>query len=190
MNFAVFVSGLGSNLQAIMEAVKKGDIKADLVLVISDQKDAFALKRAQKAGIKPVYIDPRECSSREEFDRKAVQHLKEAKVDFIVLAGFMRILSPWFINEYQNKILNIHPSFLPDFKGTHAIRDAFKAGVKETGVTVHFVDEKVDHGPVILQKKVTVTGKDTLESLEEKIHEVEHKLYPKAISMFVSGKLN
>ena len=189
MKFAVFASGFGSNLQAIIDAVRKKRIKAELALVVSDNKSAFALKRASKARIKTAVIDPKRFPRREDFDREVVKHLRSAQIDFIVLAGFMRILSPYFIQSYKNKILNIHPALLPAFKGGHAIKDAYSYGVKVTGVTVHFVDERIDHGAIILQKEVAVSPRDTLESLEKKIHAVEHKLYPKAIDLLACGKL-
>ena len=189
MNFAVFASGFGGNLQAIINAVKRRQIRADLKLVLSDRADAYALKRAQKANVPTVFIDPKNFKDRESFDRVVVAILKREKIDFVVLAGFMRILSPYFIKTFPNKILNIHPSLLPAFKGARAIQDAFDYGVKATGVTVHFVDEEVDHGAVILQEAVPVSAQDTLDSLEAKIHKVEHRIYPKAIDLFASGKL-
>jgi len=189
MNFAVFVSGNGSNLQAIINTVKRGSIKANLKLVVCDNDKAYALKRAKKAKIKSVIVNPKKFSSREAFDKEVIKILRREKIDFIVLAGFMRILSTHFIRTYRNKIFNIHPALLPAFKGAHAIKDAFDYGVRITGVTVHFVDEKVDHGPIILQQPVAVNRKDTLATLEKKIHAIEHKIYPKAINLFVSGKL-
>ena len=189
MNFAVLASGKGSNLQAIINAVKLRKIKADLKLVISDKAEAFALKRAQKAKIPVVFVDPKKYDDRVSFDRAVVAHLKAAKVDFVVLAGFMRILSPYFIQQYPMKILNVHPALLPGFPGAHAIGDAFDYGVKVTGVTIHFVDEKIDHGPIIMQEIVRVEKRDTLKSLEAKIHRAEHALYPKVIDLFARGKL-
>ncbi len=190
MNFAVFASGHGSNLQAIIDALKKKKIKTRLALVVCDRKDARALQRAAKAKIPSVLIDPQSFPNRELFDREAVKHLEAARIDFIVLAGFMRILSPYFIKAYEGKILNIHPSLLPAFKGAHAIRDAFAHAVKVTGVTVHFVTEELDHGPIILQESLAVSSQDTLASLEKKIHGLEHKLYPKAIDLFARGRLS
>ena len=168
MNFAVFVSGNGSNLQAIINAVQSKKIKANLSLVVSDNKKAYALKRAQKAKIKSVIIDPRKHPNRKSFDREVLKNLKKENIHFLVLAGFMRILSPVLTSAYRNKILNIHPALLPAFKGAHAIKDAFDYGVKVTGVTVHFVDAKVDHGPIILQKAAAVYPKDSAASLEKK----------------------
>jgi len=189
MNFAVLASGRGGNLKAIIEAVKKGTIKAHLKAVISDKKDAYALEHASQAGIPAVYIDPKDFQDRESFDRAVIERLREFKIDFIVLAGYMRLLSGYFIRQYPDKVLNIHPSLLPAFKGTHAIKDAFDHGVKVTGPTVHFVNEEMDAGAIILQEPVRVDPKDTLESLEEKIHQAEHRIYPQAIDLFVRGKL-
>jgi len=189
MNFAVFASGYGGNLQAIIDAVKKKKIKAGLELVFSDKAGAFALKRAQKSKIPILCIDPKDFSSREEFDKAVLAQLERHKVDFIVLAGYMRLLSGHFIRQYHGKILNIHPALLPSFKGVHGIRDAFAHGVKVTGVTVHFVIEDVDAGPIIAQESVAVRPKDTLASLEARIHKAEHRLYPQAIDLFARGKV-
>lgn len=190
LNMAVFVSGQGSNLQAIINAIKKHKIKANLSLVLSDNKNAYALKRAKRAKLKTVVIDPQPFKASEPFDSEVIKYLEEEKIDLIVLAGFMRILSPSLIAKYPNKILNIHPALLPSFKGAQAIKDAFDYGVKITGVTVHFVDEKMDHGPVILQGTVKIKDSDTLESLEAKIHKLEHKLYPQVIRLLIEGKIN
>ena len=189
MNFAVFASGNGTNLQAIINAFKKGKIKAKLSCVVSDNPNAFALKRAKKEKIKTLIVEPKNFSDRESFDRGVVNLLKKEQIDFIVLAGFMRILSPFFIQQYPQKILNIHPALLPSFRGAHAIKDAFEYGVTTTGVTVHFVDEKVDNGPIILQEAVKINPKGTLKTLEKKIHSIEHKIYPHAIDLFARGRI-
>ncbi len=189
-NFAVLASGYGSNLQAIIEAEKKGKIRARLTLVISDRKDAFVLQRAKKAKIPLLFVDPAHFADRESYDCEIIKHLKTAGIDFVVLAGFMRILSPQFIQNFKNKILNVHPALLPAFKGSRAIEDAFHYGVKVTGVTIHLVDEKVDHGPIILQETVVIEQKDTLAKLKKKIHALEHRLYPKAIDLFARGKVS
>ena len=189
MNFAVLASGRGGNLKAIIEAVKRGEIKANLKLVISDKKDAYALEHARQANIPAVFINPKDFKDRPSFDRAVVERLQEVKTDFVVLAGFMRLLSSYFIGQYPDKILNIHPSLLPAFKGMHAIKDAFEQDVKVTGPTVHFVVDEMDAGPIIMQERVPVDPKDSLESLEEKIHQAEHRIYPKAIDLFACGKL-
>ena len=189
MKIAVFVSGNGTNLQALIDSVSEGNLKAEIALVVSDKENIFALKRAKDAGIKTFVIDRSRFDSRESFDREIASELDKRHIEGIILAGFMRILSEYFVKKYKNKIINIHPSLLPLFKGTSAIKDAYDAGAKKTGVTVHFVDEKLDNGPIILQETVEISKKDTKETLEEKIHKVEHKLYPKAVRLFVEGKL-
>jgi len=189
MNIAVFASGNGSNLQAIIDAAKSGKINAAIALVVSDNKDAYALTRAKNAGIETFILSPKGFKSREDYDKEIIKELKKRNVELIVLAGFMRLLSSPFVIMYKHKILNIHPALLPSFKGTHGIKDAFEYGVKKTGVTVHFVDAELDHGPITLQEAVNIEENDTLESLEEKIHKVEHRLYPEAVRLFVDGKL-
>lgn len=189
MKFAVFISGNGSNLQAIMDAIQAGEITAELSLVISDREDAFGLKRAEQAGIKTVVFNPKNYTNPQSVDRDIVAHLKNEQIDFLVLAGYMRLLTPFFIKEFPQRILNIHPALLPSFKGIHGIKDAFTYGVKLTGVTVHFVDEKMDHGPIIAQEAVKIQEDDTLETLEEKIHSIEHRIYPKAVQLFVEERL-
>lgn len=189
MNIAVFVSGNGTNLEAVIDAISRGEIKAKIALVVSDNKDAYALVRAKKANIETFVLSPKDFKSREDYDKEIIKELEKRSVRLVVLAGFMRLLSPYFVRQYKNKIMNIHPALLPSFKGTHGIKDAFECGMEMTGVTVHFVDEELDHGPIILQETVSIDGNDTLETLEEKIHKVEHRLYPKAIGLFVEGKL-
>ncbi|MBU1933416.1 MAG: phosphoribosylglycinamide formyltransferase [Candidatus Omnitrophica bacterium] len=189
MNIAVFCSGNGTNLQAIIDAQKKGFIKADIRLVVLDVAGCFALKRAEKAGIKTFLAEKKNFSSQKGLEAAILKKLKEEKIDLIVLAGYMRLLSPDFIKEYKNKILNIHPSLLPSFKGTRGIKDAFLYGVKITGPTVHFVTEDMDAGPIILQSAVAVMEDDTEETLAEAIHREEHKIYPRAIQLFVEGRL-
>ena len=189
MNIAIFVSGNGTNLQAIIDAVRTGKIMAKITLVVSDKKDAYALTRAQKANIETFILENKGFKKREDYDKVVVKELEKRNVDLVILAGFMRLASSYFVKKYKDKMMNIHPSLLPAFKGTHGIKDAFESGIKETGVTVHFVDEKLDHGPIIMQEKVNIDKNDTLETLEEKIHKVEHRLYPETIRLFAEGKL-
>src|SRR3989338_5321460 len=189
MNFAVVALGNGGNLQAIISALRAKKIRAALRLVISDRADAYALVRARKAKIPTLCLDPKEFATREAFDRAVMQCLTEHHVDFIVLAGYMRLFSSHFTRSYPNKILNIHPALLPAFKGTHGIGDAFQYGVKVTGATVHFVVEAMDAGAIILQEAVAVSPRDTESSLARKIHRVEHRIYPKAIDLFARGKI-
>ncbi|OGX16478.1 MAG: phosphoribosylglycinamide formyltransferase [Omnitrophica WOR_2 bacterium RBG_13_41_10] len=189
MNIAVFASGRGTNFAAIIRAVKKGKIKASLALLVCDNPKAGAISRAKRADIKVALVKREDFSSKNDFQAKILQHLAENNIDLIVLAGFMRILSPELVQKYQGRILNIHPALLPSFKGAQGIKDAFDYGVKVTGVTMHFVDEKTDHGPIILQEAVNIEEDDTLESLEAKIHKLEHRLYPEAIRLYTEGKL-
>lgn len=186
---AVFASGNGTNLQALIDYNEKEDLSADIALVFSNNADAFALKRAKKHKIKAVHMDPGEFASREEFEKEILKILKQDKIDLIVLAGYMFLLTPLLVNEYKNRILNIHPALLPSFKGTHGIKDAFEYGVKISGVTVHFVDEELDHGQIIMQAPVYIDSKDTIKSFEQKIHEVEHKIYPLAVKLFCMGQI-
>ena len=189
MNIAVFASGRGTNFAAIIRAVKKGKIKASLALLICDNPKAGAISRAKRAQIKVALVKKEDFPSNKDFEANILQHLAEHNIDLIVLAGFMRILGPELVQKYQGRILNIHPALLPSFKGVQAIKDAFDYGVKVTGVTVHFVDEKMDHGPIILQEAVQIEEDDTLESLEAKIHKLEHRLYPEVIRLYTEGKL-
>lgn len=189
MNIAILCSGNGSNLQAIIDKVGSGHIPAKIAVVVSDNAKAFALERARKAGIYTVVIDKKDFSSREDFDRKMSEILKKNGVDLVVLAGFMRLLSPYFIKEYKNRIINVHPAMLPSFKGASGVKDALKHGAKMTGVTIHFVDEDLDNGPIISQAAVEIKDSDTEESLLERVHKEEHRLYPEAVKLFVEGKL-
>jgi len=189
MNIAVLCSGNGTNLQAIIDNINKGYIPARIAFVLSDEKKAFALERARKAGIETVILDKKEYKTREDFDKEIVERLKKRDVKLVVLAGFMRLLSPYFIREYRNRIINIHPALLPSFKGSHGVKDALDHGAKVTGVTVHFVDENLDNGPIILQKAVEIRADDTEETLLERLHKEEHKAYPEAIKLFVEGKI-
>lgn len=190
MNIAVFVSGNGSNLQALLDAEKAGGLgKGRITLVVCDKPKAFALERAEKAGVKSVLFEKKDLTSREEFDKAVIAELDKAGIELVVLAGYLRILSDNFIDKYRGRILNVHPALLPSFKGLHGIKDAFDYGVKLTGVTVHFVDRELDSGPVIFQGAVEIGEKDTLETLEAKVHKKEHELYPRAVKLFVEGKL-
>jgi len=189
INIGVLVSGRGTNLQAIIEAIEEGKIAGEIKVVISDNPDAYALKRAQQYHIDTRYIHFKEFKNREDYDKEIIKTLKEKKIELVVLAGYMRILSPYFIRTYKNKIINIHPALLPSFSGLHAQRQTLEYGAKVSGCTVHFVDEGVDSGPIILQKAVEVSDDDTEESLAEKILKKEHQIYPRAIQLFSEGRL-
>jgi len=189
INIGVLVSGRGTNLQAIIEAIEEGKIAGEIKVVMSDNPDAYALKRAQQYHIDTRYVDFKEFKNREDYDKEIIKILKEKKIELVVLAGYMRILSPYFIRSYKNKIINIHPALLPSFPGLHAQRQTLEYGAKVSGCTVHFVDEGVDSGPIILQKAVEVSDDDTEESLAEKILKEEHQIYPQAIQLFSEGRL-
>lgn len=186
---AVFASGFGSNLQALLDFNESGDLGGDIVLVFSNNPEAFALKRAAKHGIEAVSIDPSGFADRQDFEIEIIKILKKEKTDLIVLAGYMFLLTPHIIGEYIDKIINIHPALLPSFKGTHGVKEAFEYGVKISGVTVHFVDEDLDNGPIIIQAPVFLDQDDTIEKFEEKIHKVEHKIYPQAVKLFCKDRL-
>ena len=186
---AVFASGFGSNLQALIDYNNKHGLNGDIVLVFSNNKDAYALNRARENEIKAVFMDPARYSSREQYDSEIIEMLEEEKIDLVVLAGYMFLLGQEFVHRFKNKILNIHPALLPSFKGTHGIKDAYEYGVKVTGVTVHFVDEGLDSGPIILQQSVDIDQNENVEELEEKIHRVEHKIYPLAVKYFCEDRL-
>jgi phosphoribosylglycinamide formyltransferase-1 len=188
-NIAIFASGRGSNFSAILKAAKRGVFKAGISLLVCDNPGAKVLEKARKANIKVALVKRQDFPSKEKFEAEIIKKLEEENIGLIALAGFMRILSPGFVHKYKNRILNIHPALLPSYKGAQAIKDAFNCGAKFTGVTVHFVDEKTDHGPIILQEPVKIEKGDTLKSLENKIHKVEHKLYPEAIRLYLEGKL-
>jgi len=189
INIGVLASGRGTNLQAIIEAVEEGRIDGKISIVISDNHNAFALKRAEQHNIKTQYINFKKLKKREDYDKEIIKSLKEKKIDLVVLAGYMRILTPYFINAYKNKIMNIHPALLPSFPGLHAQRQAVEYGVKVSGCTVHFVDEGMDSGPIVLQKAVEVKDNDTEESLAERILREEHQIFPQAIQLFSQGRL-
>lgn len=189
MNIAVFCSGNGTNFQAIVGAAKKKIFDAKIAVMVCDNKNAFALERAKKEGIKTLLVLKEDFKGHEDFESKIIKELEKNNIELICLAGFMRVLSADFIKRYRNRIINIHPALLPSFKGAHGIKDAFDHGVKTTGVTVHFATDELDAGPVILQEAVCIDEDDTQESLEQKIHKTEHRLYPEAIRLFAEGRL-
>ena len=187
---AVLISGSGSNLQAIIDTSEKGEIPCTVGLVISNKADAYGLVRAKKHGIPTEVVDHRSFPGREEFDAKLVEILRGSGAELVCLAGFMRVLTPVFVRAFPNRILNIHPALLPSFPGTHGPRQALSYGVRFSGCTVHFLDEGVDTGPVIVQAVVPVYDDDTEETLAARILVQEHRIYPMAIRLFFAGKLH
>ena len=186
----VLVSGRGTNLQAIIDAIENGQVDARIVLVLSNKQDAPALERANKHGIESLRLDPEPFAGKKEYDRAVAGELKERGVDLVCLAGYMRILDPEFIRAFQGKIINIHPSLLPAFPGLNVQQKAIDYGVKFSGCTVHFVNEEVDAGPIILQAVVPVHESDDAESLAERILIQEHLIYPRALQMIVENRLH
>lgn len=186
---AVFLSGRGSNFLAIHNAVKKGTINADMSLVFSNKKEAPGLLHAKKRGLKTLYLNPKEFNSKVDYDNKIMDEIKKRNIDLICLAGYMKILTPGFCNEFENHIMNIHPALLPSFPGLHVQKKALDWGVRYSGATVHFVTADVDMGPIILQAVVPVLQDDTEESLSDRILEQEHKIYPEAVKLYFEGKL-
>ncbi len=190
VRIAVLVSGRGSNLQAIIDNIEKGLLSSELAVVISDQADAYALERARKHNIPAVPVIAKGYKDkREEYDALLIKELRERNVDLVCLAGFMRIITPVLIRAFPNRILNIHPSLLPAFPGLHVQKKALNHGVKFSGCTVHFVDEGMDTGPIIIQAVVPILDSDTEDSLSERILKQEHKIYSRAIQLFAEGRL-
>lgn len=189
-NIAVLVSGRGSNLQAIIDAVEKGAIPdASVAVVISDVSGAYALTRAHNHGIDAIFVDPDRYDNKAAYETEVLRILETYDIGLILLAGYMRVVGSTLLKPFANKILNIHPALLPSFPGLHAQRQAFKHGVKVSGCTVHFVDEGVDTGPIILQKCVPVLEDDTEETLADRILIQEHKIFPEAVRLFVQNRL-
>ncbi|HRR25486.1 MAG TPA: phosphoribosylglycinamide formyltransferase [Acidobacteriota bacterium] len=183
----ILLSGRGSNFLALSDAAESGRIPAEIALVISNRQEAPGLAHARQRGYRALFL-PSKGREREEFDREVVKQLKDAGVEIVCLAGFMRLLSPYFIRSFPMQILNIHPSLLPAFPGLHAQRQALEWGVKVTGCTVHFVDEDLDHGPIIVQRAVSVLEDDTEETLSTRILEQEHLAYPEALGIVCEGR--
>ena len=185
----VLCSGRGSNLASIIDAIERGEIRAEIAVVIADKADAYALERAREKGIPAVAVVYRDYAERADFERALLTELHAHGVTLVVLAGFMRILSPIFVHAYTGRILNIHPALLPSFPGAHAHRDVLAYGVKVSGCTVHFVDEGMDSGPIILQASVPVQEGDTEEALAARVLAQEHRIFPEAIKLYVEGRL-
>ncbi len=188
-SLAVFLSGRGSNFRAIHDAILAGKINANLALVFSNVEDAPGLQTARERGLETLYLNPKLYSSREEYDKEVVKETRKRAVDLICLAGYMRVLSPYFCHEFRHRIMNIHPALLPAFPGLHVQKKALDWGVRYSGATVHFVAEEVDMGPIILQAVVPVLQDDTEETLSDRILKEEHRIYPEAVRLFFEGRL-
>ena len=189
MRIGVLVSGSGTNLQAILDACATGELPAEVVCVISDREDAYALVRAECAGLPAMFLDPKSYHDDVAFNHAILDVLQGCGVDWVVMAGYMRLLGKEVLDAFPLHVLNIHPALLPAFPGPHGIRDAFRYGVKVTGVTVHFANEVFDDGPILAQEVVPVLEDDTEETLEAKIHKIEHRLYPAALKAIAEGRV-
>ncbi len=189
LKIGVLLSGSGTNFQAIIDKAATG-LPVEVVQVVSSRPDAYGIQRAREAGI-PVLIMNREAyADRDAADAHIVKTLQAAGAEYVVMAGYMRMVTPVMLNAFPNRVLNLHPALLPSFKGAHAIDDAFNAGVKVTGVTVHFANEDYDKGPIVAQEPVRVEETDTLDTLEARIHEVEHELYPRVLGWIAAGRVS
>ena len=193
LRLGVLASGRGSNLQAIIDAIEAKVLDATIVLVVSNKKDAIALERANRHGIRGLFLDPKSVAGepdlRRAYDEKILEVLKKHEVQLVLLAGYMKIVTTVLIDAYQWRMMNIHPSLLPSFPGLHAQQQALDAGAKVSGCTVHFVTEGVDQGPIIVQTAVPVNENDSVDALSARILEQEHRLYPRAIQLFAEGGL-
>jgi len=186
---AVFLSGRGSNFRAILEAADAGKINASIALVFSNVEAAPGLLFARERGLESLYLNPKLFASREEYDKEAVRQVRKRDVDLVCLAGYMRILTPYFCREFKNRSMNIHPALLPSFPGLHVQQKAIDWGVRYSGATVHFVAEEVDMGPIIIQAAVPVLQDDTEDTLAARILVEEHRIYPEAVRLFFEGRL-
>lgn len=185
MKLALFASGSGSNVEAIIQAVNRGELEADIACILCDNPSAYVIERAKKHGIPYRVFSPKEFSSRADWERAILAEMKTNQIDWIILAGFMRIIGNILLDAYDNRIINLHPSLLPAFPGKQGIRDAFDAGVSQTGVTIHLVDSGIDTGPILAQETLDIDPEWELSDLEQHIHQIEHRLYPQVIQQTI-----
>lgn len=189
LKIGVLISGSGTNLQALIDAIEAGNLDARIELVVSSKPDAKGLVRAQKAGIQTLSLNPTVYQNARVANSIIAEELQRAGVEYVVMAGYMRKVTEEILNAYPDKVVNLHPALLPSFVGAHAIEDAYCAGVKVTGVTVHFANKEYDEGPIIAQRAVNIEEEDTLEMLEARIHEVEHVLLPEVVQLIAEGRV-
>jgi phosphoribosylglycinamide formyltransferase-1 len=190
VSIGVLISGGGTNLQAIIDAIEAKNLDAEIRVVLSNKADAYGLVRAEQRGIGTEVLDHQSFASREDYDQAVVDILRARGVELVILAGFMRLLSPVFIKAYSNRIMNIHPALLPSFPGLHVQKKALEHGVRFAGCTVHFVNEECDEGPIIIQAVVPVYPDDSEETLAARILKQEHRIYPRAIQLYAEGRLH
>jgi phosphoribosylglycinamide formyltransferase-1 len=189
IKLGVLISGSGTNLQAIIDAIAQGALDAELVLVISSKPDAYGLKRARAAGIPTIGLAREVYRDQHAADQLIADEMLRVGAEYLVMAGYMRMVTAPILSAFPDRVINIHPALLPSFVGAHGIADAFAAGVKVTGVTVHFANERYDEGPIIAQRALEICENDTLESLEERIHAIEHELYPQVLQLVAQGRV-
>lgn len=189
LKIGVLLSGSGTNLQAIIDEVRDAALPVDIVKVVSSRPDAYGIERAKQAGIPVVVLNRQIYTDPQAADQMIVDELRAAGAEYVVMAGYMRKLTPVVLDAFPDRVLNLHPALLPSFKGAHAIQDAFDAGVKVTGVTVHFANEDYDKGPVVAQEPVRIEEGMTLDELEAAIHAVEHVLYPRVLRQLAEGRI-
>ncbi len=183
---AVFASGNGSNFQAIADSINQQTLNADLVLLVCDNPNAGVIERANKMGITTCVLSPKDFDNKAAYEQQVLQQLAQHQVDFIALAGYMRLIGSTLLTAYQGRIVNIHPSLLPDFKGKDAIEQALNAGAKRIGVTIHYVDEGMDTGDIIQQEGFAITGEETQAEIEQQVHRIEHRLYPQCLQALLN----
>jgi phosphoribosylglycinamide formyltransferase-1 len=185
----VLISGSGTNLQALIDAISAGNLNAEIVLVVSSKPGVKGLERAQSAGINTIALEPQDYANASAANARIAAELKKAGAQYVVMAGYMRKVTAEILDEFPDRVINLHPALLPSFVGAHAIADAFNSGVKITGVTVHFANEEYDQGPIIAQRTVVIEEDDTLDTLEARIHEVEHVLLPEVVQLVATGRV-
>lgn len=190
LKIGVLISGSGSNLQALIDRIAEGSLAAQIVTVISSRPDAYGLERAAKAGIPTVALNREVYSDTHEANQRIADILLEAGAEYVIMAGYMRKVTEEVLNAFPDRVVNLHPALLPSFKGAHAIEDAFNFGAKVTGITVHFANEDYDKGPIIAQRAVEIREDDTLDTLEARIHEAEHELYPEVVSLIAQRRVH
>lgn len=190
LRIGVLISGSGTNLQAFIDQIAAGKLDAEIVLVISSRPDAYGIERAKAAHIPVLALNRDIYTDKEAADMRIAEALQQAGAEYVFMAGYMRMVTPVMLEAFPNRIVNLHPALLPSFKGAHGIQDAFDAGVKYTGVTVHFANAEYDKGPIIVQEPVAVLEDDTVDTLEARIHAVEHRLYPAAAQLIAEGRVS
>ena len=189
LKIGVLLSGSGTNLQALIDDIAAGTLNAEIVQVVSSRPDAYGIERAHEAGIPTLVMNREKYADVLAADAQIVEALRKAGAEYVVMAGYMRKVTSVMLDAFPNRVLNLHPALLPSFKGAHAIADAFNAGVKVTGVTVHFANADYDQGPIVAHRAIAVAENDTLDALEAKIHDVEHVLYPEVLGLIAEGRV-